>query len=880
MSLTLSGRTPLRAAILVGALGVGSCSAKPSASAPAPIAAPAAASTAAATPVAGGDSAARAQAVTPVHTPEQELAGFRLPEGYRAELVAAEPLVQDPVAVDFDADGRMYVVEMRGYMPNIQGKGEDQPVGRIVVVEDTNDDGRMDRKTIFMDSLVLPRAVKVLEHGVLVAATPNLWLARDTNGDLRADTRELVRDDYGTTRSNPEHNANGLLWGIDNWIHNANYGGQFRVDSAGRIIFRRAAESGQWGVSMDDYGRMYRNSNEDPLRGELIPSHYAMRNPALATMRGVHEQLTRNVPVWPAHKTPAVNRGYRPETMRPDSSLAHYTAAGSPTAYVGDRLPAELRSSVFVTEPAGNLVGRFIVRDEPDGSRTARTAYERAEFLTATDERFRPVNLATAPDGSLYVVDMYRGIIQHRTYITGYLEQQIVSRGMEQPIGLGRIWRITHGSATRGPKPQLSRRSPAELVPVLSHASGWWRITAQRLLVERGDRSVAPALRTMLRTSTDDRARLHALWTLDGLGAADAATIGLALRDASPHLRAAAARIAEPSLARGDASLTAAIVRLVGDSAAIVRRQAAASLGELPIARRDPVLLDLGARIGDDPIVADLVVSAVAGRELPFLERLLGAGARAGERSAATVQALSTVVLASRKPADVQRLVTLAGDEALPRWQRLALLSGGRVAGGGRAFGPPGGGGGQGGPGGGGQARGPLVELTAPPTGLLAATASSDSALREQAVRIGQTLGWPGKVRTATAPPARPLTDVERARFAAGEQQYAGSCAGCHQAGGIGLAGVAKPLVGSPWVLGPPVRLIRIVMHGKEGQMLMPPLGGSMTDEQMASVLTYVRRAWGNAATPISPSEINETRGATMGRNRPWTEAELSTVNR
>src|SRR5829696_8042712 len=178
----------------------------------------------------------------PVLTPAQTLASYRLPAGYRLELVAAEPLVQDPVAIDFDADGRM------------------------VVVEDTNDDGKMDRKTIFLDSLVLPRSVKVLEHGVLVAETPNLWLARDTNGDLEADSKTLVRDDYGTKQSNPEHNANGLVWGIDNWIHNANYGGQFRVGADGKIVFRKTPNEGQWGVSSDEYGWLYRNSNEDPLR--------------------------------------------------------------------------------------------------------------------------------------------------------------------------------------------------------------------------------------------------------------------------------------------------------------------------------------------------------------------------------------------------------------------------------------------------------------------------------------------------------------------------------------------------------------------------------------------------------------------------------------
>ncbi|HEU4720595.1 MAG TPA: PVC-type heme-binding CxxCH protein [Gemmatimonadaceae bacterium] len=823
-------------------------------------------------------------AVTPVYTPEQELARFTAQPGYRIELVAAEPLVQDPVAIDFDPDGRMWVVEMRAYMPNLQGTGEDRPVGRIVVLDDTDDDGRMDRKTVFMDSLVMPRAVKVLSQGVLVAEVPHLWLVRDTNGDGRADTKELVRDDYGTKQSNPEHNANGLLWGIDNWIHNANYAGQFRLGADGKLAFRRTVDEGQWGVSSDEYGRLYRNSNEDPLRADLVPAHYALRNRNLPDPRGIYEQLTRNVAVWPGHKTPAVNRGYREQTLRvADSTLAHYTAAGSPVAYVGDRLPAELRRSVFVTEPAGNFVGRFVIGEDARGRATARPAYERAEFLTNSDQRFRPVNLATAPDGTLYVVDMYRGIIQHRTYITGYLEQKIVERGMEQPIGLGRIWRVVHTSARRGERPQLSRKSPAELVPLLAHANGWWRITAQQLLVERRARDIAPAVRELLRASADDRARLHALWTLDGLGESDTATVARALADPSPHVRAAAIRIAEPWLAQPAHPFQARVMALTGDRAPVVRRQLAASLGELPVAERDPALRAMLAASGDDPVVADLVVTAVAGREVAFLESVLASPAITAEKHREVVRSLSGAVVASRDAASVGRLVALLGPASRPRWQRLALLgyredgppARFQFAAAGEAGGEGFGGGGRRGAGGG---RAASVTLAAAPAALLAALASRDTVLRVQAERFAAPLAWPG--RNIAAPPARALTPAEQARYAAGERQYAGSCAACHQARGTGLPGVAKPLVASPWVVGPSARLIRIVLHGKEGEMLMPPLGGALTNEQIAEVLTYVRRSWGNAAAPIAPVEVAEIRGATTGRSKPWTEAELRRVNR
>ena len=504
------------------------------------------------------------------------------------------------------------------------------------------------------------------------------------------------------------------------------------------------------------------------------------------------------------------------------------------------------------------MVGRLVVHDQDNGLPAARTAYDHAEFLTASDERFRPVNLTSAPDGTLYVVDMYRGIIQHRVFITGYLEQKIAERGLEQPVGLGRIWRIVHTSTTRGDAPQLSTKTPAALVQYLGHPNGWWRLTAQRLLVERGDTSVAPALRQMARAHADDRARLHALWTLDGLRQADRATIDAALGDSAPPVRAAAIRIAEPMLARSDTQLTAAVMRLTGDRNPMVRRQLAASAGELPVATREDALLDVVAHSGNDPVVADLVVTAVSGRELPFLERLLASSSREAERLAPPVRALSKALVATRNAASVQRVLALAAELARPRWQRLALLDGAR-----RPVG---------------QRGGFVVSLTERPAGLLAAMMSSDTALRARASQVAESLKWPGKRDAGEI--VRALTPTERKRFAMGQQQFLATCAGCHQARGTGLAGVSKPLVGSSWVLGVPDRLIRIVLHGKEGTMLMPPVGASMTNDQIASVLTYVRRSWGNGASPIDPAAVHEVRGATAGRNRPWTEGELQRIRR
>ena len=798
---------------------------------------------------------------TPVLSPARSMASYKLPPGYSLELVASEPLVQDPVAIDFDADGRMYVVEMRGFMPNIDGKGEDRPIGRIVVLEDTNDDGKMDKKTIFMDSLVLPRSVKVLEHGVLIAETPNLWFARDTNGDFKADVKTKVRDDYGTLGSNPEHNANGLVWGMDNWIHNANWAGELRLEKDGTFGYRKTQSLGQWGLSMDSHGRFYRNSNEDPLHVDLVPERFGARGASTATRRGPYERLVPNVDVFPAHKTPGVNRGYQPGVLRADGTLKQYTSASSPTAYVGDRLPAELRDNLFVTEPAGNLVGHIVVKDDSLGTPSAQNGTEHPSFLASTDTRSRPVSVATAPDGTLYIVDMYRGIIQHRVFVTGYLETQIRKLGLEQPVGLGRIYRLVHTTTKRAARPHLSTATPAELVATLGNPNGWWRMTAQRLLVERGEQSAVPALKQLFGSAPSDVTRLHALWTLDGLGAVDDAMLGSALGDVSPHVRAAALQVAEARLATPGPTMSAAL-RLVNDKAPVVQRQLAASLAALPSTERESALASLVAVAGADPIVADMVLNSVEGRERAFLARILTSATSAENAPAATIRALAGGVLRARDTTGVRTITAWIAEDDRPRWQRIALMDGfvtttGRAGGGGGA----------------------TVNLVTPPTALLAMADGSDSTLAAGATRVAGLLNWPGKPRPV-APPPRVLTPEEERRVVAGEKQFTATCAGCHQANGEGRTGIAKSLVGSRWALAPAAQVIRIVLHGKEGEMLMPPVGKSLTNDQLANVLSYVRRSWGNAATPISPADVAEARGATMGRKKAWTEAELATVRR
>ncbi len=838
-----------------------------------------------------------AAADAPVLSPADEMKTFRLPPGYRVELVASEPMVQEPVVIDWDQEGRLWVVEMLGYMQDLPSSTEREPTGRVSVLEDQDGDGKMDKKTVFMDGLILPRALKVLDHGVLIGEPPNLWFARDSNGDLRADTKELVTNTFGRREANVEHNANTLLWAMDNWIYTSESDVYLR-ERHGTFETRRTLSRGQWGASQDDFGRIYRNTNESVLHVDLVPTPYYARNPNLMRTRGSYESLRGaknevNV-VWPSHPTPGVNRGYQNNVLRPDGTLASYTSVSAPTVYRGDRLPADLYGNVFVVEPAGNLVSRIVISDDATTLR-ARKAYEGSEFLTSTDERFRPVYLSSAPDGTLYLVDMYRGIIQHRAYITEYLQNQIVSRKLDAPPRHGRIYRIVHEGSRPAPKPALSKLPVSRLVDLLSHRNGWHRDAAQRILVERRAIAALPALKKLAVGAPEPRTRLHALWTIDGLEAMEPALVVRAADDGSRDVRAAAIRLAEPWLADPSSTPHARVLKLIDDRDWAVRRQLAASLGLLRDGEREATLATMIARFGTDPVVVDAALSGVRGNETALLARLTAASSETPEIAAGITMTAAAIVRSADETA-VQRLMQTIATESIPLWQRSALLRGAEVTL--LAAAMPGGGSGRGAnatppdarPGGragpGGAPAFPRTEPGAPrpatvralklgrEPALTALAARDKDELAPRAAAVLDRIVWPGK---PTAAAAVPLTAEEQRRFETGREIYQSLCAACHQPDGAGRENVAPSLIGAEFALGPAAVPVRIVLNGKEGSGgLMPPLGSVLTDEQVAAALTYIRREWGHSASAIAPSTVAEVRAATNGRTRPWTSDELS----
>ncbi len=650
---------------------------------------------------------------------------------------------------------------------------------------------------------------------------------------------------------------------MDNVIYTSEHDWHLRLKD-GKFEVIPTLSRGQWGIAQDDAGRIYRNVNDSPLFIDYVAAKYYSRNPNLVRTRGLYDSLLsrEDSTIWPVRQTRGVNRGYRDQFFRPDDSSVTIQGVGTPIIYRGDRLPKELLGDAFITDSPTNLVHRMKIVDDGTGRLKAIDAYKKGEILASTDERFRPVNLATdAPDGTIYVVDMYRGVVQEAVYWTDFLRDYIKTRDLEQPIRLGRIWRIVHDTTRRDRKPALSTAPPAELVTLLSHPNGWWRDTAQQLLVQRGDRAVVPQLKQLASAAPDWRTRLHALWTLSGLDAMEPGVAEPALADKSPYVRASALRLCEPYL--GTPSIAAAALKLADDPTWTVRRQLGATIGELPASRRQDAALRMLSMYGSDAVTVDATISGLRGGEGEVL-------ARAASADPDAVAMLAGAIARSGDAAAVQQILARIADAGTAAAQRTALLNG-------LDLGLPSAGGGRGRGFGGRGAAQPvrMVALSAEPTDLLK-RAGTDDETGTIAKRVVARLDWPGKP-APIVPAAPPLTAEQQQRFDAGSQIYKSICIGCHQADGKGKEKLAGNLVDSRYVNGPdPGAATRILLAGKEGTVgLMPPLGFALNDEQIASVLTYVRREWGHTASPVAPDDVREIRGLTKTRTRPWTDAEL-----
>ena len=790
----------------------------------------------------------------PVHSPTEELKTFQLAEpDCRIELIAAEPMVQDPVAIAFDGNGRLWVAEMRGFMRDIDRTGVNDLSGRVSVLEDLDGDGRMDKATVFADQLVLPRALSIQPDGVLVAESKALWFMQDLDGDLRADRKLLIDANYA--RDNIEHSANGLLRALDNRFYNAKEGHCYRRES-GKWIREGTEERGQWGISQDDWGRLCYNYNHSQLHADLVPPGAFSRNPNHSPSTGLSVGVAGSNQVFPIRPTPAANRAYIPGALDEHARIKQFTSACAPWIYRG-ALFREFAGNAFVCEPVGNLIKRNVLTNGPLEI-SSTFAYPDREFLASTDERFRPVALTTGPDGALYIADMYRGVIQDGPHMSPYLREHHIARHMDKPIHLGRIWRIVPKDFQQPPAPNFAAMDVSDLVATLAHPDGWWRDTAQCHLVVRNLREAVPALRKLALQHDNPNTRLHALWTLEGLKDPDPTRLLPALKDESPRVIANALRVLQ-SLQLPSNEWHAAIRELSSaDPAPEVALQLLLTLGDLKLndAERLQLMADILLPRVSDPLMRDATLSSLARKEAAFIKLLLHHASEEEDPFLAfLLESLSTATVRSRDQEQITWL--LEQIETEPAWVSRALWNG--------------------------------ISVNAPLLASRPITLFQDFSQHSKSPRLKQLFAWPGhRPPPRDASQARPLTKGEAGQFARGRQIYLTVCIACHGQDGHGMKMLAPPLAGSDWVNGGEQRLVRVMLHGLRGPLTvrgkhydapaiqpeMPPLA-VLNNGDIAAVLTYIRREWDNTADPVAERTVSRIRIETQGRTTPWTEAEL-----
>ena len=558
---------------------------------------------------------------------KKSLATFQQARGFTLEIVAAEPLVSDPVDACFDEHGRMYVAEMHGY-PFSQEPTKLNPAGGgfknagiIRLLEDTNVDGTMDSSTVFVDNISWPTSVRPYNGGVFVIAPGFLYYFKDTDGDNKADIREVILSGFG--RGNVQSVSNGLEWGLDNKIYFAAgrnpktllYRGKplFPVGAVDLRFdprteeFEQVTGGLQFGHSHDAWGIRFVCSNSNHMQQVVYPQQYLSRNPYFAAQGlvrnvakdGASAPVFRISPPEPwrivRQKWRALDKGYRlvinkqggyefipldpngkKGVVPTEYPIGYFTSATGITIYTGDAYPQEYHGNAFVGDVGGNLVHRKTINTDNVVYASVR-ADQKTEFVRSTDNWFRPVNFVNAPDGSLYVLDMYRETIEHPYSIPAEIKKFLDLRGGHDR---GRIYRMVSPNMQRRPLVNLGAMSSSELVQQLGSHNGWTRETAQRLLWEQQDKSVVPALQDFLMTCENPLGRMHTLYALDGLQALTATNIMTGLSDKHPRVRAHAVKLSEPFL-KQHPTLVTRLVKLAVDNSPHVRFQVAFSLGEV-----------------------------------------------------------------------------------------------------------------------------------------------------------------------------------------------------------------------------------------------------------------------------------------------------------
>jgi putative membrane-bound dehydrogenase-like protein len=634
--------------------------------------------------------------------PREEQGTFRLAAGFRIDLVASEPDVVDPVSMCFDAKGRIFVCEMRGYPNAGVGTGEETR-GRIRQLTDRDGDGVFETSTIYAEGLRFPMGVTPWKDGVLVAVAPDIIYLQDTDDDGRADRKTVLYT--GFNLANIQQLVNTLQWAADGWVHglagnNAGTirsvekpdtppvtlqarGFRFRPEVPGSL--EPTSGGGQYGLAPDDFGHWFTATNSQHLRQIVIPDHYLRRNPsALVTAvtldipdHGAACMVFRISPfvAWRVERT---TRGAGGDDARrfPTTELVpggYATSACSPVIYTAELFPPPYRGNSFVCDPANNLIHRDVL-ERTSAVFTAKRGEADCEFLASTDNWFRPVHLTVGPDGALYVLDFYREVIETPLSLPDDIKAKLNLESRDR----GRIWRIAPASNRPARLPDLAGDDLNRLIDRLVDANPWIRLTAHRLLCERADKPPADRLLGHVRTAGGKAQLPLLLSALDRFGLLSDEVVRAALADSLPGNREVALRFAEPRLGHSP-QLRSAAVKLANDSDPMVRFQLALSAGYLPPADAGPVLAALVRRDGSSPWTSSAILCSARDAGTELLESVLVSDAGATDSPAirSFVTRTAFAVAAKGDDAGPVRLIGLiAAGKGRATWLDLAVLDG------------------------------------------------------------------------------------------------------------------------------------------------------------------------------------------------------------
>ena len=559
----------------------------------------------------------------PMLSPQDALAAIEMIDGFQIELVAAEPLVQDPVNFDWGPDGKLWVVEMADYPLGLNGTGK--PGGRIKVLEDDDGDGVYDRSTLFADGLNTPTGIMVWRNGVLVSGAPDITYLEDTTGDGKADKRKVLFT--GFAEGNQQHRVNGFCWGLDNWVYLANgdsggrvkstnTGGELNINGRDLRIWPDTGEmqtqSGrtQFGRNRDDWGNWFGCNNPNPIFHFVMDEQYLQRNPHAKYPSSKRDIRHGSVDVFPIG--PIISHcdtKYRPIGAKPK-----FTSACGVMPYRDNLFGPEYENVTFTSEPVYNIIhARKLI---PDGAtfRSEKLHGEGEEFFRSKDPWCRPTALHVGPDGALYVADMVREVLEHPEWIDDKLE---VTLDLYNGDDRGRIYRISPIGSKRRPVPDLSDLTTAELVSQLDSPNGWQRDLVQRMLIWRDDAVAVEPLKKLYAESENPLARLHALCSLDGLEELTVELIRSAMKDEVAGIRRHAIRLSE----QFDINWRTEFTGLLSDPDPQVRLQLACTLGDFSSHWTASLLRKVAVQSDNDPYVLAAVVSSFNEANLPLLFR-------------------------------------------------------------------------------------------------------------------------------------------------------------------------------------------------------------------------------------------------------------------